>query len=127
MTLKMYEITDFPSFYNKVKSQQLPFKTSYRLAMLAQEVEKHVNYYQEHFRELLNTYGKKDEEGALVPTSDGQGVLLAEETMDEAYAKLGELRELEVTLPSLGLTDEDFNGIELSPEETIVIIPFLKN
>ena len=125
MTLKMYEITDFPSFYNKVKSQQLPFKTSYRLAMLVQEIEKHIGYYQEQFRELLTAYGKKDENGNLIPTSDGQGVMLAEETLNEAYTKLAELRNLDVTLPDTKFSENDFNGIELSPEEMIVILPFI--
>jgi hypothetical protein len=47
MTVKMYEILDFPTFFTKVKSQKLPFKISYRLTLLAQEIEKHLNYYQE--------------------------------------------------------------------------------
>ena len=53
MTLKMHQITDFSSFFAKVKSQKLPFKTSYKLTLLAQEIEKHINYYQEQFRALL--------------------------------------------------------------------------
>ena len=125
MTLKMYEITDFPSFYNKVKSQKLPFKISYRLTMLAQEIEKHIGYYQEQFRELLTIYGKKDENGNLVPTADGQGVMLADETLTEAYTKLAELRNLDVTLPDTKFSENDFDGIELSPEEMIVILPFI--
>jgi hypothetical protein len=76
MTLKMYQLTDFPTFFDKVKSQKLPFKTSYRLTLLTTEIEKHINFYQENFRNLLMEYGKKDEEGNLVPTEDGQGVLL---------------------------------------------------
>ena len=74
MQLKMYEIIEFPSFFEKVKTQKLSFKTSYHLTLLAQEIEKHINYYQEQFRNLLTEYGKKDEEGNLVPTQDGQDI-----------------------------------------------------
>lgn len=126
MTLKMYEITDFPTFFSKVKSQKLPFKTSYRLTLLATEIEKHINYYQEQFRNLLMEYSKKDDEGNPVPTEDGQGVLLKEETMNEAYAKLNELRDLDVELPDTKFSPDDFDGIELSPEEMIVIMPFIE-
>lgn len=126
MTLKMYQITDFPSFFSKVKSQKLPFKTSYRLALLTTEIEKHINYYQEQFRNLLMEYSKKDDEGEPMPTSDGQGVLLKEETMNEAYAKLNELRDLDVELPDTKFSPDDFDGIELSPEEMIVIMPFIE-
>lgn len=125
MTLKMYQILDFPSFFTKIKSLKLPFKTSYKLTLLAQEVEKHTTFYQEKFRETLMEYGKKDENGNLVPTDDGQGIRLIEETMDEAYAKLTELRDLDVEISATKFSPDDFNGIELSPEEMIVIMPFI--
>ena len=126
MTLKMYQIIDFPSFFTKVKSQKLPFKTSYKLTLLATEIEKHINYYQEQVRMLLDQYGKKDDEGKLVSTTDGQGVLLVEETMNEAYAKMGELRDLDVELPDAKFSVDGFDGVELSPEEMIVIMPFIE-
>lgn len=126
MILKMYQIIDFPSFFSKVKSQKLPFKTSYRLTLLTTEIEKHINYYQEQFRNLLMEYSKRDNEGNPIPTSDGQGVLLKEETMDEAYAKLNELRDLDVELPDTKFSPDNFDGIELSPEEMIVIMPFIE-
>lgn len=126
MTLKMYAITDFPSFYQKVKSQKLPFKTSYKIALLANEVQKHIDFYQENFRNLLMEYSKKDEQGNPIPTEDGQGVLLVEETMNEAYTKLAELRELDVELPDTKFSVDDFGDIELSPEEMVIIMPFIE-
>lgn len=126
MTLKIYQLTDLPTFFDKVKTQKLPFKTSYRLTLLIQEVEKHINFYQEQFRNLLNEYGKKDENGNLIPTEDGQGIMLTEETMNEAYAKLAELRELEVTLPEVKFSVDDFANVELSPQEMVIIMPFIQ-
>ena len=126
MTLQMYSIIDLPTFFNKVKSQKLPFKTSYKVALFIQEVQKHVDFYQESFRNLLQEYGKKDENGNIKPTEDGQGVLLAEETVDEAYAKLAELRDLDVELPDTKFSPDDFNNIEISPEEMIIIMPFIE-
>jgi hypothetical protein len=126
MTLKMYEILEFPTFFTKVKSLKLPFKTSYKLTLLAQEIEKHVSFYQEKFRETIMEYGKKDEEGNLIPTEDGQGILLVEETMNEAYAKLTELRELDVEISTSKFSPNDFDNIELSPEEMVAIMPFIE-
>lgn len=126
MTLKMSQITDFASFFTKVKSQKLPFKTSYRITLLAQEIEKHVSYYQEQLRSLLQEYGKKDENGNLRPTEDGNGVLLEEATMSEAYAKLNELHELDVELPDTKFSPEDFGTIELTPIEMNIILPFIE-
>ena len=126
MTIKMYQLVDFPVFFKKLKSQKLPFKTSYRLTLLATEVQKHIDFYQESFRNLLQEYGKKDENGNLMPTEDGQGVLLIEETMNEAYQKLAELRELDVELPDTKFSVDDFGDIEMSPEEMIIVMPFIE-
>lgn len=126
MTLKMYQLTDFPSLFEKMKSQKLPFKTSYRLTILANEIQKHLDFYQENFRNLLIEYSKKDENGNPVPTSDGQGVLLVEGTMNEAYAKLGELRDLDVDLPDYKFSPDMFGDIELTPVEMNAILPFIE-
>lgn len=126
MKLKMYEIIDLPSIFGKLKGQKLPFKTAYKIVLFTQEVQKHVDFYQETFRNLLAEYGQKDEQGNLVPTGDGQGILLIEETMSEAYTKLGELRDLEVELPDSKFSVDDFDGIEISPEEMMIIMPFIE-
>jgi hypothetical protein len=126
MTLKMYQLTDFPSLFEKMKSQKLPFKTSYRLTILANEIQKHLDFYQENFRNLLLEYSKKDENGNPIPTNDGQGVLLVEETMNEACAKLSELRELDVDLPDYKFSPDMFGDIELTPVEMNVILPFIE-
>lgn len=126
MILKMSQITDFTTFFTKVKSQKLPFKTAYRITLLAQEIEKHINFYQEQFRSLLQEYGEKDENGNLCPTEDGGGILLKEATMQEAYAKLNELHELDVELPDIKFNIDDFGNIELTPEEMHIIIPFIE-
>lgn len=125
MTLKMYQIIDFPTFFEKVKNQKMSFKTTYRLTLLAQEIQKHIDFYQENFRNLLLTYSKKDENGNPMPTEDGQGVILVEETTNEAYTKLNELRELDVELPNTKFSPDDFGDVELTPTEMIIIMPFI--
>lgn len=126
MQLKMYEIIDFPAFFDKIKAKKLPFKTSYRLTLLASEIQKHLDFYQENFHNLLIEYSKKDEQGNPMPTSDGQGVLLLEETIEEAYAKLNELRDLDVELPNHKFSSEAFGDIEITPAEMSVLLPFIE-
>lgn len=89
-------------------------------------MEKHHSFYQEQFREIVMEYSKKDEQGNFVPTIDGQGVMLAEETMEEAYAKLAELRDLDVTLPDIRFSIEAFEKVELTPEEMMILLPFIE-
>ena len=126
MILKMYQLTELIPIFDKIKSNKLPFKTSYRITLLMLEVEKHINFYQESFRYLLAEYGKKDENGNIIPTEDGQGVLLAEETIQEAHQKLGELRELDVELPDYKFDLDAFGDIEISPQEMLVLMPVIE-
>ena len=125
MTIQMYKILDFPTIFEKVKHQKLPFKTSYQLTLLAQEMEKHINYYQEQFCSLLEEYGEKNEEGSLKTSEDGTGILINKEKQDEVYSKIMELRMLDVELPKIKLNIDDFGGVELTPEEMIVFMPFI--
>lgn len=127
MILKMYEIIDFPSFFEKVRNQKLSFKTSYRLTILAGEIEKHINFYQENFRNLLNTYGRKDENGNIMPTADGQGIMLVEEMIPEFNTKYNELRMLDVELPDVSFGVDEFGDTELTPMEVYMIKPFIKD
>lgn len=127
MTLKMHEIVDFPSFFEKVRNQKLSFKTSYRLTILAGEIEKHINFYQENFRNLLMTYGRKDENGNVMPTADGQGIMLVEETIPEFNTKYNELRMLDVELPDVSFGVDEFGDTELTPIEVYTIKPFIKD
>jgi hypothetical protein len=122
----MYQIIDSPSLFEKLKSQKVPFKTAYKLTLLMQEIEKHINFYQEKFRELIMEFSKKDEEGNPVPTADGQGVQLAEGTTEEAYQKLAELRDLDVELPDTKFSVDDFGNVEISADEMIMIMPFIE-
>lgn len=126
MTIKMYQIIDSPSIFEKLKSQKVPFKTAHKLTLLMQEIEKHISFYQEKFRELIMEYSKKDEEGNPVPTADGQGVQLIEETTEEAYQKLAELRDLDVELPDTKFSVDDFGNVEISADEIIMIMPFIE-
>ena len=126
MILKMHQLIELGPICNRLKTFSLSFKTSYRITLLMLEVEKHTYFYQESFRNLLNEYGKKDESGNVMPTEDGKGVLLAEETIQEAYQKLGELRELDVELPDYKFNLDAFGDIEISPQEMLVLIPFIE-
>lgn len=126
MTLKLTQITSLPSLIQKIKTLPLPIKTSYKFALLGLDVEKHVNFYQEKFREILTEYGQKDEEGNFVPTEDGRGVVLIPEKRDEAYAKVAELEDLEVELKDVSFKLDDFGTLELTPEEVAQLLPFIK-
>ena len=127
MNLQIHQILDFPTFFEKVKNQKISFKTSYKLTMLAKELEKHHNFYNEAFSNIIATYSEKDINGNPVPTEDGHGVKLKPETVEECYAKFNELRGLNITLPDFTFSIDEFANLELSPMEVNAIVPFIQD
>lgn len=127
MTFKMYQILNFPTFFDKIKNEKLPFKTSYKLALLTQEMEKHINFYQEKFQELIQEYSQKDEQGNPKYSENGMNILLVHETEEEAYERINELRDIEVELPNITFTPEEFDKLELTVFEMAIILPFVQN
>lgn len=125
MTCKMYSIIDFPSVFEKIKSQPLSIKTSYRLTLLALEIEKHIQFYQQNFHKILQEYGQRNEKGQFVPTEDGQGVKIIDGKFEECNNKLKELRDLDVELPDTKFSIDDFGDIALTPMEVYIIKPFI--
>jgi hypothetical protein len=126
MQIELYQILEFPAFFEKVKSQKISFKTSYKLAMLAKEVEVQCKFYTENFSNIVMTYSEKDENGSPIPTEDGQGVKLLPGVADECYDKINELRSLPIILPDTTFSIDEFVNLELSPMEVNAIIPFIK-
>lgn len=126
MKIQLYQILEFSDFFAKVKTAKLSFKTSYRLTTLATEIQKNVEFFQTQLNALIQEYSKKDEGGYPIPTPDGSGVLLAEETMEEAHKRFNELHNLEVDLPDITFAIEEFETLELSPMEISAILPFIQ-
>ena len=121
----MKDILGFGSFYEEVKSQKLSMKVSYNIARLAKAVEQELAFYREKFTEIVREYGDKDENGNPIPTSDG-GVKIKPGLEHECYHAIDDLQNLEVELPDITFSIEDFGNVEIEPITVNLIIPFIK-
>jgi hypothetical protein len=127
MQLKMHNILGFSNLYETVKAQKLPMKTAYKFAQLARAVEVELQFYQDKFNTIIREYGLFDENGQLVPTEDGSGIKLREGTEVECYGAIGELQAIDIELPDITFTIEEFSNVELTVVEMDVLMPFMAN
>lgn len=125
MTLQMNQILSFSQFHNTIQSAKLPIKTTYKLSRLAAAIEVESDFYREKFREILDTYCQKDEEGRIVSTEDGAGYKVIEEKLAECNNAINELQTIEVELPNITFDISEFDGVELSIRELEGIMPFI--
>lgn len=127
MQLKMQDIVNFTSFYEAVKSEKISMKTAYRLAQLMNAIEKELQFYRDKIKEILSTYGEKDEQGNPVPTENGEGFKLRPGTDLECFNAMHELQEIEVDLPDIKFSLEDFGNAEISTSAIAAALPFIKD
>lgn len=114
MKLKMQDILNFTTFYEVVKDEKLSIKTAYRLTKLTKAIENELGFYREKLQAIINQYAQLDEAGKPIPTEDGAGVKLRPETEADCYAAIYELQDIEVELPDIKFTFDEFEGTQLT-------------
>lgn len=124
MTLKMGDIPRLNELIGSLAEEKLGFKTSYKLMKLAKEIEVEFTYYRENLVELLNEYGKKDENGELI--YEGSGVKIQEDKIEEVSKKIAELDGIEVNLNSPLLEVEELEDMKISLQDVAVLDPLIK-
>lgn len=126
MKIKIYEIQQFNSIYDKIKNITLPIKLGYRLAKLAAQCQKEIEIYQSQLQKLIQEYGARDEKGELIPTEDGTGIKIKEDKIQECQEKIIELTNLDVELNGDLIPISLFeNDTKLSVDEIRILSPFL--
>lgn len=126
MKLKMQQIIEFQKFYNNVKNIKLPLKTAYKLNKLFIQANEELSFYQQKFAEIVNNFGKRDENGGLVYSSDKTSIEIEEARRDECFQKIEELQNLEVDINGIDFTIEELEGFNLTISEVECLMPFIK-
>lgn len=99
-----------------LKSKNLPIKTAYRLLKLAELVSKEAENYRNLFRQILDEYAEKKEDGSYVLSEDGANVIIQKDHIQDANQKVDELNKIDVEIPYT-FDIKDFDNIEISLEE----------
>ena len=99
-----------------LKSKNLPIKTAYRLLKLAELVSNEAENYRNLFRQILDEYAEKKEDGSYVLSEDGSNVIIQKDHIQDANQKVDELNKIDVEIPYT-FDIKDFDNIEISLEE----------
>lgn len=127
MLIRMQSLLNFTSFYETVKGQKLNIKTAYKLTQLARAVEIELQFYQDKLKSIISEYALLDENGKPIQMENGEGVKIRAGAEDDCYKAILELQSIEVTLPDIQFTFDDFANVEITVEQMSAIIPFLKD
>lgn len=114
--MKIVEALGFLELYLKIREQNLPLKTAYKLNKLARRLETEQTFYQENLRKILAQYTEKDENGEIKFDEAGN-VVLIRETIQECNKELAELQNLIIEDVGVEFTLDELGGLEVSPME----------
>ncbi len=121
MKLKFFQIRELNNLYPKLKDAKLPLKTSYQLSLVFDEIEKRMTFYQNEFQKIIDEFAERDEAGDYVSSDDGAGVKVQKGKTDECNARVIELNQIDIDIPDLNLSIEDFGDLDLTLDEVRVL------
>lgn len=105
---------------------KLPLKVAYKLNKLKKAIEVEGEFYANKFQEIVDTYAKKDENGQVVFSDDGNQIIIQDGKVEECNQALNDLQTLTVEIDNCNLTIDDFgDDIECTPEDLEALMPFL--
>lgn len=114
--MRIQKILAMEEAIKNLKSKNLPIKTAYRLLKLAEFVAIESDNYRNLFRQILDEYAEKNEDGSFVFSEDGTNVILKKDHIKEANEKVSELNQLEVDVPYT-FDLKEFENFEISLED----------
>ena len=114
--MRIQKILAMEEAIKNLKSKNLPIKTAYRLLKLAELVSKEAENYRNLFRQILDEYAEKKEDGSYVLSEDGTNVIIQKDHIQEEKQKVDELNKIDVEIPYT-FDIKDFDNIEISLEE----------
>lgn len=126
VNVTMDQIIAFRNANDFFNGLNLPLKVAYKLNKIKKAVEENGEFYATKFQEIIDTYAKKDEEGNLVFSDNGEQIMIQDDKIEECNKALEELQTLTVEIENYNLSIDDFGeNIECTPEDLEVLMPFL--
>lgn len=114
--MRIQKILAMEEAIKNLKSKNLPIKTAYRLLKLAEFVATESDNYRNLFRQILDEYAEKNEDGSFVFSEDGTNIILKKDHIKETNEKVSELNQLEVDVPYT-FDLREFENLEISLED----------
>lgn len=123
----MNQAVDFSKNIEFFSGANLPLKGAYKINKIRKALDKETDFYSEKFREIIDEYSKKDENGNIVFSEDGNEIIIKEESLEECNKALEDLYNLEVEVDNYNLKLEDLGeDFECTPDQLEVLMPFME-
>lgn len=125
MKITLQKALEANAFYGLVFDKKMPIKTTYKIVLMGQALEQPVAFYAQKFKEIVLEYAEKNTQGEPILLENGEGIKITEGRESECNQALLELYELEIDLPDIFFSIDEFDGIEINVQDLKGILPFI--
>lgn len=127
MKINFSKISQVKASCEQLKDIKMSIKTAYKLSKLSNLLDNEIAFYQEQYKKIIDLYAEKDENGNYKFIDENQrNIEIQSDKVKEASSAFEELQNLEVELPNIYFTLDEFEKIEITPEDISGIIDFIK-
>ena len=125
MKIKMEELVSFHQGSDFFSNKTLPLKGAFKLNRIKKDIENDFSFYQEKFKEILEKYARRNENGEIEFSEDGSQILIKEGQINECNEELNNLNSMEIEVDNYDFNIEELGNIDCTPEELEILMPFL--
>ncbi len=116
--MKLHNLIEARNTLANHANERVSVKLAYWIMKFLKKSEQEETFYYDKYRELLNEYAKRDENGEIMRKPDDPNqILLIPERVDEYRNKFTELENTEVDVPNMHFALDDLSELKLSAQE----------
>lgn len=130
MIVKMKDIIAVSTFFKKINEDgngEMPFSVAYKIVRLAKAIEPEEDFYRSSLSKLVNECGEKDSNGEFVFIGErNENIKMKSDKILVFSDGLTELLNIDVTLPDIYFSVDEFAQNKISFGEMASLMPFIK-
>ena len=124
MKITIYQLISTLNIEKELFTQKLPIRTAYNLSKIFARAREELKFYQEKFKEIVNQYGEKDENGNLI-FLENENVSIPKDKIEECQKEITDLQNLELEIPDYSISLDSLEAIKISLDEISILLPFI--
>lgn len=119
------ELLDCTTAMQKLAEKPMKTKSAFKVARLMREIDKEYALFQETRKRLIEKYGEKDQNNELKIDENGN-YSIPKERIEIFNKELRDVLEAKISLNAELLDIEEFDNLNFTPTEMVLLAPFIR-
>lgn len=123
--ITLSELLDCTTAMQKLAEKPMKTKSAFKVARLMREIDKEYALFQESRKRLIEKYGEKDQNNELKIDENGN-YSVSKENIEIFNRELRDVLETKISLNAELLDIEEFDNLNFTPTEMVLLAPFIR-